>query len=104
MEILKNLKLDRWYMIVLYLGVLLVTASLIFTIEFMENKHLFGFGIGLTLVGISMKMTERIITQFNGQGYFSIPDNKHNPLSIILMVIGISLTLLFGYIVIKGLI
>ncbi|MBI1803903.1 MAG: hypothetical protein HY033_06830 [Ignavibacteriae bacterium] len=49
MKILENLKLDTWYGVIFYWGVLLIAASLYFKIEFLEEKHLFGFGLGLIL-------------------------------------------------------
>ncbi len=54
MNLLEKLKLDRWYGIVLYLGVILLASSFYFETGFVEEKHLFGLGmiiIGIGLIG-----------------------------------------------------
>ena len=52
MKILENLKLDSWYGITLYVGILMMAAALFVKVEFLEEKHLFGLGLGMLLVGI----------------------------------------------------
>jgi len=84
MNILNNLKLDKWYGIVLYLGTMTVTASLFTTVGFVEAKHLFGIGLGGILVGLSFGIAERNIST--------------------MLLVGICLLLLFGYFIVKQLI
>lgn len=38
MKILENLKLDSWYGIVSYVGILLIAASLFFQVDFIQEK------------------------------------------------------------------
>tara|TARA_B110001450_G_C17594136_1_gene470128 strand:- start:58 stop:372 length:315 start_codon:yes stop_codon:yes gene_type:complete len=104
MKLLENLKLDKWYGIVLYLGVVLIIASLFFKPEFLEQKHIFGLGIGMIIVGIAYVMSEVIISEIAYGGLMSIKVNKHNFVSIVLIIIGIGLIGLFGFKVIQSLI
>ncbi|HEX9826413.1 MAG TPA: hypothetical protein VGA80_07415 [Flavobacteriaceae bacterium] len=104
MNLLENLKLNRWYGVVLYLGVLLIVASLYFEIDFVQKKHLFGLGIGMILIGLAHLMSEKYLTKFDYGGYFTIPINKHNAISRILIFFGIGLVGLFGFLIVKDLI
>lgn len=104
MKILENLKLDRWYGIVLYLGVALISASLLFKPQFIEQKHIFGLGIGMILIGIAYVMSERQLSEIAYGGILSTKINKHNFVSIILIIIGIGLIGLFGFKMIESLI
>jgi len=104
MNLLEKLKLDRWYGIVLYLGVMLLASSFYFEtdLDFVEKKHL--FGLGMILIGIAYIMSEKYLHEIAHGGMFSIPINKHNPVSIILIIIGIGLIGFFGFLIVKGLI
>jgi len=104
MSILGNLKLDKWYGIVLYLGILMIAASLLFKVDFLEPKHTFGFGIGLVMIGLSFFMAQRVASQFAFGGILSWGIIKHNLFSILILIIGIGLTFLFGFLIIRGLI
>jgi len=97
MKILGNLKLDKWYGIVLYLGVLLIAASFYFKPKFLEEKHLFGLGIGMILIGIAHWMSEKHLNQIAYGGILSTQIIKYNFVSIILIIIGIGLICLFGF-------
>jgi hypothetical protein len=110
MKILENLQLDTWYGIILYVGVLMMAASIFVNIEFLEEKHLFGLGLGLLLIGISYKKAEMYKNRFKpanihtgGTGFFQWKVIKHNTISIIILVIGLGLTGLFGVLVIMNL-
>ena len=111
MNILQNLKLDKWYGIVLYLGTLSVAASLFTNISFVLPKHLFGFGIGAILVGLSFWIAEKHRSAIKppnvytgGAALLSWNEIKHNPLTILLFIIGLCLLGLFGYLIVKNLI
>lgn len=104
MKLLENLKLDKWYGIVLYLGAMMMAASLYFKVDFIEEKHLFGLGIGLVLIGLAYWISERYLNQIAYNGILSTQIIKHNPISIILLIIGVLLVTLFGFLVVKGLI
>ena len=92
----KGLKIDTWWKAVLILG-----AS-IFNIEFIERKHL--FGLGLIAIGISFWMAWKTASTIAYGGILSTKIVKHNFVSIIVLIIGLSLIALFGYLIVKGLI
>lgn|SRR5690606_24187563 len=104
MKLLENLKLDKWYGIVLYLGVALIAASLFFKPEFLEQKHVFGLGIGMIILGIAYIMSERHWNKIANVGMLSTIIIKHNFVSIVLIIIGIVLIGIFGFKVIQSLI
>lgn len=111
MKILENLKLDSWYVILLYIGILFIASALFFDVDYLEEKHLFGFGLGLFLIGISFRIAEKYAHSFKytniltgPDGYFSWKIIKHNMVSIIILIIGIGLTGLFGFLIVKNLI
>jgi len=103
MKLLENLKLDRWYGIILYLGVALIAASLFFKPEFLEQKHIFGLGIGMIIVGIAYIISEKHMSEIAYGGILSTKINKHNFVTIVLIIIGIGLIGLFGFKVIQSL-
>lgn len=111
MNILPNLKLDKWYGIVLYLGTFSAAASLFTKVSFIEAKHLFGFGLGGILIGLSFWIAEKDRTTIKPPNVYTGPvafltwkEIEHNPLTIILLVIGILLLVLFGYLIVGKLI
>ena len=111
MNILENLKLDSWYGIVLYIGILLIAASLFLKVDFLEEKHLFGLGLGMFLIGISFRIAEKYAHTIKppnfysgGAALLSWKVIKHNPISIIILIIGIVLTGFFGFLIIENLI
>lgn len=111
MKFLEDLKLDKWYALVLYLGVIFIVSSLYFTVDFLKQKHLFGLGGGMALVGLSFLIAE---TQYStikppnaytgGPALISWKEIHHNPFTIGLFIIGLSLVGFFGFLVIKSLI
>ena len=103
MNLFGNLKLDKWWAIVLYLGLLMIVASLLFHPAFLQEKHAFGLGIGLIMIGLSFFMAQKVATQVAYGGLLSIPIIKHNVGSIIVLIIGICLTAIFGFLIVKGL-
>jgi hypothetical protein len=111
MKILENLKLDSWYGIVLYVGILIIAASLFFQVDFLQEKHLFGLGLGMLLIGLSFWIAEGYAHIFKPPNYYTGGPAilywrviKHNPISIIILLIGIGLTGFFGFLIVKGLI
>lgn len=111
MNILEKLKLDTWYGIVLYLGVLFLGASLFFKVDFLEEKHLFGLGLGACFIGLSFIIAEKKRNEFKPPNAYTGPagiiswkETKHNFVTIILLIIGVFLISLFGYLIVKSLI
>jgi len=96
----KYFKIDTWWKAVLVLGILAVAASLMFEFDFIERKHLFGFGLGMISTGIAQWMAWKTVSQ----GIYSLKEIKHSFVSLIILVIGLGLICLFGFLIIKGLI
>ena len=104
MKLLENLKLDRWYGIVLYLGAALISASLFLQPEFVDQGHLFGLGFGMLLIGIGYVMSEKYLSKISYGGMLSTKINEHNIVSIILVIMGVGLVGLFGFKLVQSLI
>ncbi len=111
MDFLNNFKLDTWWKIVLWLGVISITASLVHEVSFIQNKHLFGLGVGLVLVGLSHAIAH------NTQSYFKAANAytgsaalitydvlNHNGVTCLLFTIGLAISSLFFILLIKSLI
>lgn len=102
MSLLSSLKLDKWWKIVLWLGVLAMAASLIYQVPFVQSKHLFGLGIGLVLIGLSHAIahtTQSWIKPPNvytgGAALITKDIIDHNFVTWILFLIGLLISLLF---------
>lgn len=111
MKILENLKLDSWYGIITYIGVLMMAASLFFSADFIEERHLFGLGLGFLFIGLSFLIAEKHQNTIKPPDVYTGPAAliswkiiKHNPFTIIILIIGIGLTILFGFLIVKNLI
>ena len=104
MEPLKNLGLKHWWNIILYLGVLLIGATLMFEIDFIENKHLFGLGIGLIFIGLSHVMAFKHVNIIEYTGYWSTRDIIHSWQSRTIFVLGLVITILFTSLIIYHLV
>lgn len=98
------IKIDMWWKAVFYLGVLSVIGSAVFEIGFIENKHLFGLGMGLILVGLGIWKSWKTFSQVGHGGIWKWKDYKNDVISVILILIGVLLIGLFGFLIIKGLI
>lgn len=99
-----SMNVDIWWKAVLIIGILTCASSMMFNVNFIENKHLFGFGLGMVFIGIAQWMAWTTISQFHLGGILSTNITKHNFLSMLVLLIGIGLIGLFGFIMIKGLI
>lgn len=97
-------KADTWWKAVFALGLTACIGAAIFHIEFIEKKHLFGFGIGLLLIGLSHWMAWKTVSQFVAGGILSTKAIKHNLGSSIMLIIGIGIIGLFGFLIIKELV
>lgn len=98
------INIDLWWKAVMILGVLTSAGSLMFEVDFIENKHLFGFGLGMVFIGIAQWMAWKTISQIAFGGILSTKVIKHNFVSSLILFIGICLIGLFGFLIVKGLI
>ncbi len=99
-----TLNIDIWWKAVLVLGVLTSAGSLMFKVDFVENKHLFGFGLGMIFIGIAQWMAWKTLNQPVFGGIISTKIIKHSSISFVVLIIGIGLIGLFGFLIVKGLI
>jgi hypothetical protein len=99
-----TMNVDIWWKAVLILGVLTLAGSMMFDVDFIENKHLFGFGVGLVFIGIAQWMAWKTVSTLAYGGILSTKVIKHNAVSYIVLFIGICLIGLFGFLIVKSLI
>jgi hypothetical protein len=96
--------IDSWWKAILIIGILASIGATVFPIEFLSRKHLFGLGLGMILIGISNWIAQRHLSSFTNGGFLSWTEIKHNLFTGILLLLGILLVLLFGFLIIKSLI
>lgn len=96
--------IDTWWKALLILGVLTSAGAFMFNIEFVEKKHLLGLGIGMILIGFSNWIAQKHNSTIAFGGLLQWKEIKHNPITSILLLIGIVLIFLFGFLLIKSLI
>jgi hypothetical protein len=99
-----GLNINTWWKAVLIMGILATIGATIFNFNFIERKHLFGLGLGMIMIGLGHWMAYKTFSTLAYQGILSWKAMKHNPLSIILIAVGIGLVGLFRFFLIKGLI
>jgi hypothetical protein len=111
MSFLENLKLDEWWKAVFYLGVAGIASSFLFDPEFLQQKHMFGFGLGWVLVGISFWIAEKEYSAIKPPNAYTGPAAvltrkviEHNPVTVIILVAGLGLIGFFGFLIVKALI
>jgi hypothetical protein len=98
------MKIDIWWKAVLVLGVLSIASAMSFEINFIENKHLFGLGLGMILIGISFWMAWKTASAIDNGRLWSTKIIDHNIVSIIILILGIGLSILFGFLIVRELI
>lgn len=106
MDILKNLKLDSWWKVVLWCGIALFASALIFNIEIVNRKHLLGLGLGMFLVGVANFAALHSIAvpdEFR-TGYWTTKKTIHSIRTRIWLYIGWGLVVIFGSLLAWGLI
>jgi len=100
MDFFKNLGLEQWWNIILYIGILLVAATLMFDISFLDKKHLFGLGMGLVIIGIAQNIALKHITIPGIGGYWQTKDIIHNRFTKLLLIFGVLISLCFFVLII----
>ena len=103
MNLINKLRLDSWWNLIMYLGVLLGAASLKLDIKFIENKNLFGLSLGMIMLGISFWIAEKEQSAIKPSNAYTGPaaliswrEIHHNFFSLFCLVISIFLILIFG--------
>lgn len=100
MDIFKNLGLDHWWNILIYVGTLLIAATFFVDITFLVNKHLFGLGLGLFLIGLSNNIAFKHITIPAYGGYWQTKKIIHNWITRLLLFLGAIITIFFFVLII----
>lgn len=70
----KLFNIDLWWKAVLMLGILAVVGASIFKIEFLESKHIFGFGLGMISIGLGFWKAYKTFSQLGMGGILSWKD------------------------------
>lgn len=111
MKLLESLKIDTWWKVILLLGVGAVFMSFYTKIDFIQNKHLCGLGIGMLLIGISFWIAEKSFSTIKPPNAYTGPtaliswkEIHHNPVTTVLFLLGFISICLFGFLIIKNLI
>jgi hypothetical protein len=104
MDFLSTLKLDSWWKVVLWCGVALVAAALIFNIEVVNRKHLIGLGLGMFLVGISNFAAIHTIVIRENLGQWTALKPIHNTKTKTVLYIGWGIIVVFGMLLLCSLI
>jgi hypothetical protein len=102
-----DLKLDTWWKVVLWLGVFGVISSFVFTPEFIQPKHLFGFSMGMLIIGLTYFAAQRWYIKppnvyTGGVAQYSI--TEHTACTRMFLIIGWLLVFIFGFLILKNLI
>ncbi|MEI6348877.1 MAG: hypothetical protein WCP69_13095 [Bacteroidota bacterium] len=95
MNIFENFKIDVWWKAVLLIGCLLIAASFFFNITFINPKHLFGLGLGLSLIGLSYFIANKHAHTPVSGGFLVQQITQHNFVTILLLIIGIVISVMF---------
>ncbi|RWU09883.1 hypothetical protein [Pedobacter chitinilyticus] len=94
-DLLKELKLDKWYGVTLYIGILCCAAPFFKKIEFLNEKHLFALGLGLLMISLSNFIANRYVQQPIPGGFLQWQEIIHSPFTMILQIVGGVIAFLF---------
>ncbi|RLD48752.1 MAG: hypothetical protein DRI97_18715 [Bacteroidetes bacterium] len=81
-----------------------MAGALFSSAEFIQMNHLLGLGIGVVMIGVSCWIAEKHINIPYNLGMLSTTVIKHTLVSGFILAIGIGLTGLFGFLIVKNLI
>ncbi len=108
---LNNLELDRWWKGVLWAGFFILAMSFLPVPEFLVNKYVFGFGLGLIFIGFSFWIAEKRNSYIKppnvytgGTALITEYRIEHNIITILLLIAGIIITGMFAFLLVKSLI
>lgn len=106
-----NLKIDKWWKGILWLSLFYILSSFFFAPNFINSKHLFGLGFGLLFIGVSYWISDKTYSWIKPANAYTGPTalvtqeyEEHNFVTITLLVIGVLLFTVFGFLIIKSLI
>jgi hypothetical protein len=100
---IEKIKVDKWYGIVLYIGILAAGTSMIKGDDFLSRKHLLGLGVGCILTGLSFFMAQKKEDFPYQEGILFRDITKHNWITIPVLLLGIFFLVFFGIKIFKDL-
>jgi hypothetical protein len=104
MSSLEKILIERWYNIILLLGVGLVGSSFMFDINFLNKKHLIGLGIGMILVGLSLNIARKYFYTRYSNGLMQEERIVHTWYTKLMLIDGVIIIAIFLTLLIKNLI
>lgn len=87
--------LERWYNLILLIGLGLFFVAFSYPIKYLNPKHLIGLSIGLILIGLAFNIARKHISIFRFGGMFQTEGIFHNFLSYIILFFGVLITIVF---------
>lgn len=103
MKPFENLKLDNWWKVLLLFGVSLMGLVLLYEVDLLSRKHLFGLGLGLFITRLGFNIADKHISEFQGNILFQYKKTLHNPVTILLAATGVWLSIFFTFLIVKEL-
>jgi len=110
MNFLERLKIDSWWKVVLLLGIGSIFMSFTINVDFIQERYLFGLGLGMLLIGISYWIAEKSFSEIKPPNVYTGPaafiswkEIHHNLFTIIMFLGGIIFVFLFIFLIIKDL-
>ena len=105
MDFIKLFNIDSWWKVVLWIGIALCGIVLIFDVKIVEAKHLLGLGLGLIIVGISIFGAQKYYVQQVPElnGIFEGHVTRHNAVTSCGLIIGSIISIVFLFLLLKGL-
>jgi len=100
---IEKIKVDKWYGIVLYIGLLAAGISLVKGDDFLSRKHLLGFGAGCIFTGLSFFIAQKRENFSNQEGILFRDITKHTWITALILIMGIFLLFFFGIRIFKEL-
>jgi len=111
MNFLERLKIDSWWKVVLLLGIGSIFMSFTIDVDFVQERYLFGVGLGMLLIGISYWIAEKSFSEIKPPNVYTGPaaliswkEIHHNLITCIMLTLGLILICLFGFLIVKNLI
>ena len=102
-NLIEKFKVDKWYGIVLYIGILAAGTSLVKGDELLSRKHLLGFGGGCILTGLSFFIAQKRENYLHNGGILYRDITKHSWITTLILLLGIFLLGYFGIKIFKDL-
>lgn len=105
-DLLKNLALDRWYKLLIFVGIILLIVSLTIEVKALNNESVLYLSLGFLFIGVGEWKNEKIEVElkspnaYTGSGaIFQHPVRKPDLIGNILLLVGVIFIILFvlGY-------